>query len=335
MTLWRLLAVLAVMWAGGAAAQQPSPHEIDIPRWFATTFLDFREDIDDAVRDGRRLLVYFGQDGCPYCTMLMTVNFSQRGIVAKTQQHFVAIALNIWGDREVTWIDGRKMSEKELARTLNVQFTPTILIFDEAGDVAVRMNGYYPPNRFEAVLDFAAAKLERSQRLSDYLVTAAKERASPKLHDEPFFMAAPYDLRRKTGGKPLAVVFETADCAPCDEMHREGFRRKEVLAQVQRFDVARFSLTANTALTTPDGRESTARAWARELDVVYTPTIVFFGDGGREAFRIDAYTRPFHLSSSFAYVAEGVYRHEPEFQRYLQARAEAIRSRGERVELLE
>jgi len=128
----RLLFALLLAACNAALAQTPSPHAIDIPRWFATTFLDFREDVDDAARDGKRLLVYFGQDGCPYCTKLMTVNFSQQAIVDKTRRHFVATAINIFGDREVTWTDGRAMTEKELARVLQVQFTPTILIFDEA-----------------------------------------------------------------------------------------------------------------------------------------------------------------------------------------------------------
>ena len=51
---------------GAALAQTPSPHAIDIPRWFATTFLDFREDVGEAAREGKRLLVYFGQYVCPY-----------------------------------------------------------------------------------------------------------------------------------------------------------------------------------------------------------------------------------------------------------------------------
>ena len=333
MKIWRFTLSLAVTVAGGALAQVPSPLAIDIPRWFATTFLDFREDIADAARGDKRLLVYFGQDGCPYCAMLMAANFSQRTIVDKTRKHFVATALNIWGDRGVKWLDGKAMSEKELARFLNVQFTPTILIFDESGKVVVRLDGYYPPNRFEAVLDYVAGKLERSQTLAEYMRTAAKEPASPSLHDEPFFLRPPYDLRRKSDGKPLAVLFETVDCAPCDELHREGFHRDSVRSQVERFDVARFSLVATTSLITPDGRASTARAWARELDVTYTPTVVFFDTAGVEVFRISAYLRPFHFASSFAYVADGGYRREPSFQRYLQARAEAMRARGERVEV--
>ena len=322
-------------WAAvpAALAQAPSPYAIDIPRWFATTFLDFHEDVADAARDGKRLLVYFGQDGCPYCTKLMTVNFSQRTIVEKTQRHFVAVALNIWGDREVKWIDSRTLTEKALARELGVQFTPTIVMLDETGQVIVRLDGYYPPNQFDAVLDYVAAKLERSEALGDYLRAHVRDPASPTLHDEPFFIKPPHDLRRPRDGRPLAVVFETVDCAACDELHEEAFRRDAVMKEVRRFDVARFALGAATTLTTPDGRRTTAGEWARELRVAYTPTVVFFDASGVEVFRIGAYLRPFHFASAFAYVADGGYRREASFQRYLQGRADRMRARGERVEL--
>lgn len=332
-----LLALVAFLTrhAAAQAAPQPSPHAIDIPPWFSDTFLDFREDIADATREGKRVLVYFGQDGCPYCRRLMTVNFSQRTIVDKTRRHFVAIALNLWGDRETTWIDGRTRSEKALAGALGVQFTPTLLFLDERGGVVARLDGYWPPARFESVLDYVAARQETRQSLANWLGRQAREPASPRLHEQAFFVGAPFDLRRSAGGKPLAVLFETVDCSACDEMHDVGFRRAEVLAQVRRFDVARFHLGAATPLVTPDGRATTADAWARELRIEWTPSVVFFADGGREVFRISAYLRPFHLAGSFAYVADRGYATEPSFQRWLQARAEASRSRGERVEMWE
>lgn len=318
---------------GAAVAQRAAPQPIDIPPWFATTFLDFREDIADAAREHKRLLVYFGQDGCPYCAKLMGVNFSQKSIVETTRRNFVAIALDIWGDRDTTWVDGSVMPEKELARKLGVQFTPTVLFFDEQGKVVARIDGYFPPQRFEAVLDYVAGRHEHAQSLAAWLQTHVKEEASPTLHDEPFFMTPPYDLAHRAGGKPLAVIFETVDCPACDELHREGFAHPEVMAQVRRFDVARFSIFAATPLVTPDGRSTTAAAWARELGIIYAPSVVFFDAGGREVFRIDAYLRPFHFSSSFAYVADRGYVAEPSFQRWLRSRAERLREEGKTVDL--
>ena len=134
----KLLALLlAVAVAAPCRAQAPSPHAIDIPRWFTETFLELRDDVREAAAQGKRVMLYFGQDGCPYCTALMQTNFSQRPIADKTRRHFVAIALNLWGDREVVWLDGRRMSEKALGRELRVQFTPTLLFLDEQGVVAL------------------------------------------------------------------------------------------------------------------------------------------------------------------------------------------------------
>ncbi|MGE5170686.1 MAG: thioredoxin family protein [Rudaea sp.] len=328
-----LVAVLALVLAPLAHAQQPSPYAIDIPAWFTETFLDFREDVADAAREGKRLMLYFGQDGCPYCKQLMVVNFSQRSIVEKTRKNFVAIALNIWGDRETHWIDGRSRTEKELARFLDVQFTPTLLFLDEHAKVVARLDGYYPPQKFEAVLDYVANRMENKVPLADYVRQAAQAPASPRQNDQSFFLPPPYDLRRKADAKPLAVIFETTDCAACDEMHRDAFTRPEVLAQVAHFDVVRLALGAPTPLLTPDGRASTAGAWARELGITYTPSVVFFGAHGAEVFRVRAYVRPFHLASAFDYVASGAYREEPSFQRFIQQRAERIREEGGSVDL--
>lgn len=316
-----------------AAAQNASPHAIDIPKWFAETFLDFREDVADAGRDNKRLVVYFGQDGCPYCKLLMQTTFAETRIVDKMRRQFVPIALNLWGDREVTWVDGKKMTEKELARRLGVQFTPTLLFFNEQADVILRLNGYQPPHRMDATLDYVAAKRETKQPYADYMQGAAKEPASATLADEPFFLKPPYALQQRRGGKPLLVVFERTHCASCDELHREGLRRKEVAALLPKFDVARFEPRDSTEVVTPAGRRMTASAWARELAIHYAPTLVFFDAVGKEIFRVDAYVRPFHLAGALDYVASGEYKKEPSFQRWLQARADALRQRGQSVDL--
>jgi thioredoxin-related protein len=176
----------------------------------------------------------------------MTTNFSQRTIVEKTRKNFLVVALNLWGDREVTWIDGRVMTEKELARLLKVQFTPTLFFLDEKGDVALRVNGYLPPERFEAALDYVSGKMEGKLAFSDY--KQIHQKANENLNPQSFFMQPPYDLRRKPGAKPLAVLFETPHCAGCDELHREGFKRKEVLSRLQRFDVVRLSSLSSDPL---------------------------------------------------------------------------------------
>jgi thioredoxin-related protein len=176
------------------------------PAWFTETLLDLREDVADAAKERKRLVVYFGQDGCPYCKRLMEVNFTDPAIVAKTRRHFVALALNIWGDREVTWTDGRTMSEKQLAAALKVQFTPTLIFLDEKGREALRLNGYLPPDRFLAALDNALGK-----------------------------NAGRFEFKPKPGPKPTALLV----CGACQELERDFLQRAEVKAQLARFQVVR------------------------------------------------------------------------------------------------
>ena len=328
----QILLLSLLMLSGPARAAEPGEHAIAISPWFTETFLDFREDVAEAARDGKRLMVYFGQDGCPYCRELIQTNFSQKAIVDKTRRHFTAIALNIWGDREVTWTDGRKFSEKQFAAFLRVQFTPTLLFFDERGGVVARLNGYYPPHRFEAALDYVAARMESRLSLAEHLRSAARESASPAMHEEAFFLKSPYDLRRKQD-KPLAVLFETPYCAACDELHREGFRRREIRVLLARFDVARFALHEPTAIIAPDAARTNAADWARALGIGYAPSIVFFDASGKEVFRVESYLRAFHLRAALEYVASGAYRREPSFQRFVQDRARAMRDSGQAVDL--
>jgi thiol-disulfide isomerase/thioredoxin len=86
---------------GAGGAQVPSPHAIDIPRWFSNSLLDFKDEIPEAARAGKRVMVYFGQDGCPYCKALMKANFGPGPITDKT------CAVTSWPSRSTSGATAR------------------------------------------------------------------------------------------------------------------------------------------------------------------------------------------------------------------------------------
>ena len=325
--------VLGAAAAFGAPAQVASPHAIDIPRWFTPSLLDFKDEVAEAARAGKRVMVYFGQDGCPYCKVLMQVNFGPGPIADKSRQHFVAVALNLWGDSEVTWLDGRATTEKALGRALQVQFTPTLFFLETDGRVVLRLNGYLPPERFTHVLDWVIGRHDRTMSLAEYMAAKTAEPEIAPRGPRPYLMRDPTRLARRAGGKPLAVLFESSRCKACAEMHDEAFQRPALRALLGRFDVASLGPGSTAKLVAPDGRTTDVRAFARDLKVDLHPTVVFFDAAGREAFRFDGYMRPFHIESAFDYVASGAYAREPQFQRFVQARAERLRAEGKPVDL--
>jgi thioredoxin-related protein len=307
----------------------------DYPSWFKNSFLDLREDVADAKKVNRRVLLLFTQENCPYCNLLIERNLSQRDIEAALKARFDVIQLDIWGDREVTGLDGKHGSEKNFATALTVQFTPTLLFLDETGRTVLRLNGYTPPARFKAALDWVSGHMENKQPFRDYVAGQEQgEAASGSLIPEPFFKPLTDLRRRGKGAKPLAVFFEQHDCPDCVTLHKRILADPSVRRELARFDAVQFDMWARrTPITTPDGKKTTVMDWAKQLDVKYAPGIVLFDAKGKEILRWEAGFRVFHTAGMLDYVASGGYRTEPNFQRFLSARAEAIRETGRDVNI--
>lgn len=338
-----------VLWLGlagsaWAAAPQGSlqegmvnPGYEEKPAWFKSSFLDLRDDIAEAADAGRRVILYFYQDGCPYCAKLLRENFTDKELVDYTRKHFDVVALNMWGDREVTDLHGQTQTEKQFAAAVRVQYTPTLIFLDEQGRVALRVNGYFPPHKMRTALEYVAEKQETRENFASYLARKAPQAAKGKI--TPVADALPHPLKladnRKDSYRPLMVLFEQPNCAPCDELHGDVFKDRALAVSMTNLDVAQVDISSNEPVQTPDGRTVPASAWAKELGVQFTPSLVFFDREGKEVFRTEAYLKTFHIHGVMDYVITDAFRHQPNFQRFLQVRNEELQARGFPVDLME
>ena len=177
--------------------------------------------------------------------------------------------------------------------------------------------------------------MEKQLTFTDYLARLPREKVSVTRALEPYFEHSTPDLHRilQTSGKPLIVLFEHRHCRDCDELHREGLKRPDARKLLGRFSVVQLDFLGARKVVTPLGKTTNEGEWARALNVVYTPSFVFFSANGEEVFRAEGYMRPFHLAATLEYVASGVYRSEPSFQRFLQKRADALRAKGVNTDL--
>jgi thioredoxin-related protein len=328
--------LLAVAAEGELSAGLVNPGYHEKPSWFKESFLDLREDVQEAAAGNKRVMLYFYQDGCPYCAKLLKDNFGNPEIAAKTRQNFDVVAVNLWGDREVVNLVGQTTTEKQFAASLKVQYTPTLLFLNEQGKVVVRLNGYYEPDKFDMVLNYVAEKQETRMKLSAYYRQRRSAKVDGELNAEPFFLQHPLRLadNRIQSWRPLLVLFEQPGCKPCGELHRDSFKREPVVLALSAFDVAQINPGSDESLQTPDGRTLSARQWADDLGVQYMPSMIFFDADGEEVFRTEAWLKTFHLHAVLDYVATGAYRHQTNFQRFVQRRADALREKGFEVDLM-
>ena len=311
-----------------------NPGYAEKPDWFKVSFLDVYEDIAEAADNNKRLMLYFYQDGCPYCKKLLEDNFGQRAIADKTQKYFDVVAINIWGGSEVI-VDEDEFTEKEFAAALKIQYTPTLLFFNEDNKVVYRANGYYPPEKFDTVLDYVGQKMEADLSYQDYLAEVDPQPASGKLYTDVINIKDPKNLQQAlSSAKPLLVMFEQKQCAACDELHNDMLSRPEGKQQLSRFNVALLDMWSEEKIVTPDGKTIKIRDWVKQLDVKYAPSMVYFNAKGEEVFRTDAYLKSFHVQSVMDYVASGAYKKQPNFQVYIGERAEHLREQGIEVDMM-
>ena len=339
-----ILATVLVMFMSPAIAEEipaasldsglVNPGYVEKPDWFANSFLDIREDLGEAASAGKRVLLYFYQDGCPYCKKLLDTNFALQETAAKTRKHYDVVAINMWGDREVTGFDGEEITEKEFAKSLRIMFTPTLLFLNEQGNVTLRVNGYYAPHKFNAALDYGIKHNGSAPTFREYFAAVSPAAASGVLHRDPAYLAANSALDKRNG-KPLLVLFEQKDCAPCDELHLDILKRPASREQLGRFDVILLDMWSQEPVKRPDGKTTSVAQWARDINVQYAPSLVFFDGQGAEVFRTEAYLKAFHIQSSMDYVASGAYLEQSGFQRFIAARADALEARGVHVDIME
>ena len=294
---------------------------LQYPPWFKKGFLDLPEDLAEARDAGKAgLIVYFGQKRCAYCKRLMDVNFGLEDVVTYTREHFDVVPIDIWSPEEVTTPDGRTLSQREYAVSLQTNFTPSLVFYDTDGNMALKLRGYYPPYQFRAALEYVAGAHHTREPFAVYLArgdrTLRFERGD--LVEEDFFSPPPYQLDRSRfpAERPLVVFFEQGDCHACDILHTQPLRQQALASMFEQFDSVQLDIWADTPVVTPDGRQTTAREWARSLGIFYAPSLVFFDEYGKEIIRVDSVVRLFRLRNVLNYVATRGYQAYPDFQRW-------------------
>ncbi|MEG9862819.1 MAG: thioredoxin family protein [Parvularculales bacterium] len=94
--------------------------------WYHQSFLEIGDDISESLDEGKILMVKFDQQGCIYCEKVALEVLTEPAINAYVREHFVVVQLDIYGNRDVTDLDGETLPENKMSQKWGVVFTPTI-----------------------------------------------------------------------------------------------------------------------------------------------------------------------------------------------------------------
>lgn len=306
---------------------QSAATALDTQPLFKDSFLNLREDLADAGKAGRILMVLYEQDGCPYCAQMHHIHLADPSIVARLKNGFDMVRLDIWGGREVTGFAGETLTEKQLARKMRVQFSPTVVFYDADGKEIHRMAGLHKLPLFKAELDFLSSRAYLKTAFSDYAAVETSRSDSHSLIDEPFF-AKSDDLKAlsekaRIGDKVLALLFVQPKCDNCLEMHEQYFTRADAMKLLaSRFEVARINLVGTKSIKGLSGTKIGEAELAKLLGIRQAPTMVFFDRNGKEILRYEKHLTAEHFTKGLlTFLGTHAYRQYPSLQDWLRAQS--------------
>ena len=305
----------------------------ETPSWFKQSFLDIKEDLSEAKDNNRFVIVYFHQNGCPYCEKLINENFHHQPLVSKLKKNFDIIEINMWGDRDITDWSGRELNEKEFTQLMQVQFTPSLLFLDSTGEMILRLNGYQSIAKMNVVLDYITSRSYQNISFAHYKnnLTNPSSLKLIKLKQAHYFDNAPFILSRSkqfSAQKLLTVIFTKSDCPECDNFYRHFLIDPNNEKLLKKTQVVQLNIKDKAYLIKPNGQKITANKWYEQLKLTDLPAMVFFDQHGNEIIRKDAFLKTFHFQSLLHYVVDKAYKKYPSFQRFIEHRSKTLREQG-------
>lgn len=299
------------------------------PDWFKDSFLDLRDDLDDALGAGKRgLMVLFATEGCSYCAEFVNRSLADPDLASLVQAHFDAVALEIFSDAEMVDPAGTPTRVNRFAEREGAGFAPTLAFYGDGGRLLYRGVGYHSPDQFRMVLDYLAGGYDRESSFRDYAALrggATPSRVSAyRLRPDPLFSSPPYALDRSRipALRPLMVIFETDGCDACAELHREVLALPEVRSLLERFDIVRLDARdSSTPVVAPDGRRTTPASWYAETGFSRLPALLFFEEGGREVLSTEALVLRQRMMNSLLYTLERAYEKQWTYQRFARSKS--------------
>jgi thioredoxin-related protein len=280
-----LLTVLALCLGTppASAAQEESAATRD-PRefFFAQSFGDLPEELAAARESGKLgLLLFFEQEGCPYCERMLQTILNQPAVQDWYRERFVSITVDINGDVELVDVDGITLPSKVFAEHRRVKTTPTISFIDLSGaEVYRRVSMVSGPREFMMMGQYIAEGRYTDTNWKDYagehpeVVNSATVQQVVDFRLESAAAAA--------SGVNLLLAVTREGCRYCALLRREFLspmiRSGEYAYKVL---IREMMMEPDTTITDFSGQETTTAEIAERYGVRMTPTVLLLDPSGR------------------------------------------------------
>lgn len=272
--------VLLAPWALFAAeAETRDPRAY----FFAQTFGDLPEELAEARQGGKQgLLLFFEQEGCPYCERMMKNVLNRPEVQDWYGEHFTSIAVDINGSVELRDVDGVTLPSKAFAEHRRIRTTPVMSFIALDGTEVFRRSTAV--NSVEEFLQMG--RYVADGRYTDTAWRDYREEQGGASHRGgliPIVSDFAAEAQRLAGEDPVVLLAVTREgCPYCARL------RAEVLAPMlrsgehdRRLLIREMMMEPDTPATDFSGQATSTARLAEALGVSIAPTVLLLDEGGR------------------------------------------------------
>ncbi|MBT4934228.1 MAG: thioredoxin fold domain-containing protein [Rhodospirillaceae bacterium] len=109
---------------------------------------DYQGEIEALAEEGKFLVLFFHQAGCPYCDKMRARVHPVAKVMDYFTDNFVMMESNIRGNLDIVTPDGTQSTEVDFAKKVRVRATPVFIFYDTDGTPALRTTGFLDPDKF-------------------------------------------------------------------------------------------------------------------------------------------------------------------------------------------
>jgi thioredoxin-related protein len=271
--------VFLLLWSG-ATSSAPGV-KVVYPDWFKQSFYDLQDDLQQALDAGKQgLAVFFSEKSCSYCKAMVEKTFREPDIAQRLSLNYDVVGLDVFSDVDMVDPKGNNHWVKDFAILEKAQFTPTLIFYGKDGDSLLRIVGYQSPIKMRAVLGYLEGGHYTHISLRDYINKQPLGQSSNRQTNVIDFQFGVENT------KPLLVIFESPDCQKCQQF-RIMLEAPVMKPYLQQMKLAFVSSSPDQRVVTPDGRSLSGKAWSDQLELLHSPSMVYFDERGKEALRVD------------------------------------------------
>jgi thioredoxin-related protein len=135
---------------------------------FSLTWFSFNDGLAHAKKTNKKILVDVYTDWCGWCKRMDKETYSDGGVAAYLNKHYVAIKLNAESSSKVTY-NGETYTQQELAGAFGITGYPSIIFLKGNGEPITTYPGYADAAMFKKVASFIAEDHYLTKKFEDYV----------------------------------------------------------------------------------------------------------------------------------------------------------------------